>query len=194
MSDEENFYKREEDRKWRENVDSRLVTLITAQTVVNDRLDELEEISEALDRVLRGDPEKDTGGLIERLHDAETSTSRLSALLFPDHTGNGGLVNDVKTLKRRDELEQRNHDNRWKFWTAIALAIISSATLLIKEWPKIWDNIMNTESKDPVRKAINRAKNPRPIHRHYKVIIPQTTPETGDYPALTPEESRNPQN
>jgi len=137
VDENETHFKREEDRKWRERVDDRLAALTAGETVQNDRLDDQAERLDEVDRTMRGDTEKDTGGLIERIHDQETKMSRLEAMLGMDSLGNPGIAKKVELLWKRELRAERDSENRWKFWTAIAVAILSLSGLVLRDFDKI---------------------------------------------------------
>lgn len=126
MDEQESFFKREEDRKWREKVDHEQVTLMTGHQVTSKRLDDVEDKLDELDRTVRGDVERETGGLIERLHRQETEIAKLNAVVFMDAAGEKGLQEAVKELKRRE----KNAGYRWKFWTAIVGFLLTLTGLI----------------------------------------------------------------
>ncbi len=134
---QDDFYKRQADQKWREKIDERILILTTSLNGINDQIDEIQERLKDIDDILRGDAKQDIGGLMQRLHLVETKVSSISAAIFADMHGRGGLVNDVADLKegRLDLREEAS--NKWKFWTAVVVACITTTGFLIKMWPDI---------------------------------------------------------
>lgn len=130
--DEGNF-KREEDRKWREKIDHEMLTCMTSLQVIEQRLKTLEKALYRQDRLLMGDAEKETDGLLARQHSMETEIRKFNAVLFRDALGRGGLVADVDDLKGKREDKR----DRLKVRGSIAIAIITSGALLLREWPTV---------------------------------------------------------
>ena len=94
---------------WRARVDQSLVNLTSAQRVTDDQLDDLELKYEALDKVLRGDPEKDTDGVIARLHNLETS------------------LNAIHAERLKIQIADDNTRGiKWQVWGSIVVAIIGA--------------------------------------------------------------------
>jgi hypothetical protein len=118
---------------WAHGVDELLVTLTTAQKVTDQQLDELESTLDALDKILRGDPEKDTDGLIARLHTMENHIAKLDSCVFKDTAGNKGIQGRLEDIER----EERNAGYRWKFWTAIVGMILATITAVLTNLDKL---------------------------------------------------------
>lgn len=147
---------------WHHGVDENLASLNTGQRV-NDRAIKILEVSlRSTDKLLRGDPEKDTAGLIARLHDIETQLAKMNAVIFVDSTGKRGLVHEVEALSTGE----RTAEQRWKFATAIVVAILSLLGLLITNWDRI-SAYLGHAKLDPLDQAIESARHPKPKHRHY---------------------------
>lgn len=64
---------------WEAEVDDRLVNLTSAQRSTDKELDDLDLKYEAIDKVIRGDPEQDTDGIIARIHNLENAIQELRA-------------------------------------------------------------------------------------------------------------------
>jgi hypothetical protein len=141
---------------WRHDVDESLVALNAAQRVTDRLLEDLDANYAALDRLLRGDPEKDTDGVIAKIHLLETQLARLNAVIFMDSTGKKGLQHEVEILSSGE----RTQGERWKFATAVIVAIITSAALVITNWDHI-AAYFNQKDTDPVDVAIEKSKHPR---------------------------------
>lgn len=172
MSDE-NYYKREEDQKWRDQVTGRLVSLTNGEQVQNGRLDKLEASTLRLDLILRGDPD---GGLIESIDQLEAQLRRINAVLEPDALGKGGLVNEVRALIRKDEKEERRADRWWKGIVPVVVAIVSLIGLLLTNLERI-----EPYFKKPVPKPLSEVKKKqkrRVVVRHTEA--PRGMPEVQD--------------
>jgi len=136
--EKDDFYKREQDHKWRERTEERIVALTSSESVQNDRLDEIEERFAHIDTLLEGRPDdKNDGGLKGDVHDLGSGLQSLRTLMAPDHLGNGGVLNRLSALEKKAGLEERRLEHRWKFITAVVVAIITSGVLLVKSWPEI---------------------------------------------------------
>ena len=83
------------------------MSLTTAQRTTDDQLDDLELKYEAFDKVLRGDPEEDTDGLIARMHNLENAVQELRA--------------ERVKFKVADETTK---GIKWQVWGAIVVAIL----------------------------------------------------------------------
>lgn len=172
---DESFYKREEDRKWREKIDHEQVTLMTGYQVLAERIKRVERQVSELHRAILGNPETETDGAMARLHQQENAINLLKAIVLKDSAGTKGLVGRVESL----ESQERTQDSRWKFWTAIIVAIISLIGLCITNWDKMSAFLNREEGRDPVEQKIEHARHPKSRHRHYTVTIPsEDTDET----------------
>jgi hypothetical protein len=127
------YYRREEDRKWREKVERDQVSLVTGFQVLNKRLDEMEDLLRDVDLVIRGDPREDRDGLVTQLHEIQTRLSRLDAVIFVDSTGRKGLQHEVEEILSGE----RRTESRWKYTTTVVVAVISVIGSLILSWDKI---------------------------------------------------------
>lgn len=131
-----------DDPKWRERINQR----------IDDRLDEIEGEIHSLKEMLNGkDNVRDDNGLTGDVESILGRLRRIDGILWQDQAGNAGLVSDVIKLKKREGLEERNMEYRWKFWTALAVAMFSLAGLIVKEWPAIsqrWNTNMEQLTED----------------------------------------------
>jgi hypothetical protein len=165
---DENLYKREDDLRWRDRTEERVVNLQNGEATQNDRLEGLEEKIEELDRILRGNP---GDGLIEELDVTKGDLRRINAVLWPDAVGNGGLINEVRRLLKKDEWKARESDNRWKFYTAVVVAIVSLTGLLLTNLDRIGPYFKeltsapgaNVSEKSAVRKQRNHRRAARQV-------------------------------
>lgn len=119
------MFKRQEDQKWRTTIDHQIVSLLTSQQVLDQRLDDIEAVLKDLDSILRGDPKSELDGLVPQIHQMWTEVRQLKAVIFVDSTGKGGLIKEV------EELRGGREDRRlsWSNATKIAVAVITSGSL-----------------------------------------------------------------
>lgn len=169
------------DEEWRSRVDDRLASLTSGETVQNDRLDEVDEEIEAIRVLLEGNP-KDRGdnGVKGDVYDLSKIINELRAIMMPDNFGHGGVASRLRTLEKKAGIEQTRVEYHWKFLTAVAVAVITTFGLLVKEWPdlkKMWAK----ESANPLDAMIEKAKHPKPRHHHYTVKT--EGPENNDPPS-----------
>jgi hypothetical protein len=145
VEESESTFRRREDREWQTKVDHELVTLMTGHQVLSETLKRLERDFRTLDRLIRGDLEKGTDGMMASLHDVEREIRKFNAIVFVDSTGKKGLLHDVKELQSTE----RKSVAKWKFWTALAVAGIGTTGLLLREWPSVREFFIDS------RKAIH---------------------------------------
>lgn len=165
-----------EDRRddWRHGVDENLATLNAGQRLWEREFTQLRKILKDVDRLMRGDPQMDTDGVIARLHKLENDINLIQAVVLKDRAGNKGLVGRVEAL----ESGEHRSDNRWKFFTAVTVAIISLLGLLMTNWDRI-ETYLKRPTKDPLERLFEKAKHPKNRVHHYKVRKP-TLPDDGD--------------
>lgn len=138
MGNEDPNYKREEDRAWRESVSTRLVSLTDSEVTQNDRLDEIDEELKVIKQILEGkSSDRDDNGLKGDIHDLSVNVNELRRLMMPDHLGQGGMIARLKALERKAGIEEHDLDNRWKFKTAVAIAIISAIVAILTNLDRI---------------------------------------------------------
>lgn len=157
MNSDEEPWKREDDKRWRGRTDERLASLTSGETVQNDRLDGMEEQLRDLDLVLRGNPEKDTGGIVEHLHEVQTGLNALRALMAPDALGGGGILNRLKALEKKEAREERQSEYHWKFWIAIVGFVSATTIAVITNLDRI-EALLRRQTKPPAQQTVNRAK------------------------------------
>lgn len=151
---------------WRKGVDENLASLNAGQRVWEREIVNLFRMLGEADKLLRGDPEKDTDGLVARLHNIENSVALLKAVVQKDAAGGKGLIGRVEAL----ESGERTSEHKWKFATAIVVAIVSFVGLLITNWGKM-SAYLNKKSTDPVSQKIERAKHPRVRHVKERIVF-----------------------
>ncbi len=181
--DQESFYRREEDRKWRESIETRTVNLTSAQKLTNDELDDLQIQLDEFRVEIEGDPRKRDPGLIGQVNAIETSLNNVQRVLQPDATGNSGLIAEFRKLKNTVQYGERRTEYRWKFWAAIGAAALLLVREVIHDLPQI-KTFLNSPTEDRLGRMVEHAKHPKPRYHHYKVTLPpppppdETEPET----------------
>lgn len=137
---------------WKSGVDDRLMSLTSSQRTTDDQLDDLELKYEALDRVMRGNPEEDTDGLIARLHNVENGLQELRAERMKDRMGEVS----VKGVK-------------WQVWGTILAAIITTGGLLMINLSKIKEAFQGKEAHyQPSKKLLREIQKDKELHRRKK--------------------------
>lgn len=155
---------------WVRGVDENLASLNAGQRVWDRDLGIVRKQMADIDALLRGDPEKDTDGLMARLHALENSLNLLRAVVLKDHAGGQGLIGRVEALEGGEKIS----DRRWGFATAVTVAIISTIGFLITQWPKISAFLYKA---DPVEQAIERAKHPPRKRIHIRLDARENPPQ-----------------
>ena len=121
---EEN-YRREEDRKWRESVEARLVSLTSAQKTTDDDLDKQMARLNELDELLEGDPlKRDDSGLKGDVSELNRAVNALRAIMAPDALGHGGVKNRLDACEDALGLKVQTSKYRW----LVVLGIISASS------------------------------------------------------------------
>lgn len=166
--DPESLYRREEDRKWRESIETRLVSLTSAQKVTDDELDDLQIQLDELAEEINGDPKRRDVGLIGQVNAIETGLNSVQRVLQPDATGHSGLINEFRDLKQAVRGTERRSEYRWKFWAAIGASALLLVREVIHDLPQI---------KAFLNKPQEVAKAPK-RHRRVRVIAPSPFEES----------------
>jgi len=168
MVNEESNYRRIEDEKWRESVSTRLVSLTDSEVTQNDRLDEVDGEIHTIREMLEGRPsDRDDNGIKGDLHDLSVGVSELRRLMMPDHLGQGGILIRLKALEKKAGIEEHDLDNRWKFKTAVAVAIVSAIALVLTNLDRIEPPLKKlfkaqTEESRPLKKRSGKTSKRRP--------------------------------
>jgi hypothetical protein len=158
----DSLYKRMEDQKWRESTSSRIVSLTDSEVTQNDRLDEIDDEISAVKEMLEGKTsDKDDNGIKGDIHDLSVGVNELRRLMMPDHLGQGGVIARLRILERAAGIEEKAVESRWKFFTAIAVAIISTAGFVLSNLDKIEKYLNRNQKKDPLATMIEKGKRPR---------------------------------
>lgn len=179
MGNDDNLYKREEDRKWRESIDHQVVTLLTGHQVLDRRIEEMEDSIDEVDRTVRGDPGNMRSGMISRLERQEEMIAKLNAVIFMDAAGEKGLYEEFKRL-RRGEARSEIH---WKFLTAVVVASISTIGLLLTNWDRL-KGLWPKDKPDKLEVMIENARHPKSRRRHYVI---RENPDDGTAKENLPE-------
>lgn len=149
---------------WRHGVDENLASLNTGQRVTDKLIEDLELAQEHIDRLLRGDTEKGTDGVISRLHQLEDALQEIRAIMLK---------------KKLAEVEIAK--SKWEFSGRIIERIIIVAVALLLGWEKLvplYKKLMHQKLGQP-EQAIEDAAHPRPRRKSYKVIVrPDGSEET----------------
>lgn len=162
MGTNEEFYKREEDRKWRELTDERIKNLTTDTTVIQDRLEFIEGVLGELTALIRGNTGSRDEGLNGDVRELQRSINRLQAQM-------------VAIVEKEMGLSQTKTEYHWKFWIAI-IGFISTATVaIITNLPSIESYIKREEKPDKLESMIENAKHPKNRYHHY--VIRETSQE-----------------
>jgi hypothetical protein len=163
---------------WEKGVDENLASLNAGQRVWEHEQKLVRKVQADHDRIMRGDPERDTDGLIARLHNEENKVAMLEAVVLKDKAGGKGLSGRVQALEDRE----RTADTRLKVWIALIGLLSAILVAVVSNLDRI-ERFMGKESKDPVHQAIERAKRPR--KKKYVIrVVPQT-----EQPTPPPEET-----
>lgn len=149
---EQDSYRRDEDRKWREKVDHEQLTLMTAHQVLRDQYDDLKARIKELDEILRGKGK--TPGLIAEYERHDEKLTRLYSVVFQDSTGKHGLIHEIAELKGGEI----GADRKWKFWTPILVALISCFGLIFTNADKIAHFFGKNAKPDELDLLIKKAK------------------------------------
>ncbi len=179
----DSLYRREEDRKWRESIETRTVSLTSSQKVTDDELDDLQIQLEEFRVEIEGDPKRRDPGLIGQVNAIETSLNSVQRVLQPDATGNSGLIAEFRKLKNTVQFGERRSEYRWKFWAAIGAAALLLVREVIHDLPQI-KTFLNSPAEDALGRIVEHAKHPKARYHHYKAPAPLPVEET---------ESENPQ-
>lgn len=124
------------------------------------RLERIEDIVNELDSSLRGDRRRKIIGLLPEWDQHTTELRQIRTLMFGDAAGsNKGMAHDVDVLMDRRSGKERRSQLLWGFWTAIAVAVISSITAILTSWDKIQPLLKDHPA--PLEQAIEKAKHPR---------------------------------
>jgi hypothetical protein len=175
--DESPYYKRMEDQKWRELVDTRLASLTSSENGQDAHIEEIEERLEELFHILHGDAnKKDDDGMQGDMRELSRGLNQLRAVMLPDSLGNGGVISRLKRLENKDERDEKSFEARLGFWGKVIAVLIPSAVLIFREWPNIsarWNHNME-ELNAPRTPLVKKTRRPK---RHVQAQVPVQEPD-----------------
>ena len=178
MSSNDDLYKREADREWRESVDARLVNLVAAQKQTDDELDKIDKRLEDLDILLEGDPlKRDDSGLKGDVSENNKAINALRAIMAPDQLGHGGVKFRLDQLEESAGLKEKKIEQRWKFYTAISVAVVSLIGLMLTNLDRIEPYLKNLMPGKPVKAEVHPTKHGTPPHKAKHVPEPEPVTE-----------------
>lgn len=122
------------------------MSLTTAQKVTDRQLDDLDLKYQAIDKILRGDPETDTDGFAARLHVVENGLQEIRATLLKAHMA------DVEVTK-----------SKWEFAGKILERLLILAGILLLGWDKLQSLYLSllNQPPSPLEQRIEQAKHPK---------------------------------
>lgn len=163
---------------WEKGVDENLAMLNSAQRTTDKELDDLD----LLDKVLRGDPEEGTDGLIARQHALENlhnelraELGRIKQELFGDHAGGPGLTQRVDVLDGKRERLDKREGYFWHFVTAVAVQLLFLSAALVLNWERVEDFFRRRFRHEPPA-HMETKKRGRP-RRQKPIVMPETNDE-----------------
>lgn len=182
---------RHEDQEWVKSVETRLVSLTSAQKQTDDDLDKHEDRLDEMDALLEGDPlSKTDTGLKGDLKDLSVIVNELRAIIAPDHLGQSGIDNRLKAVEHELGLRRKSRLSRKAFVMAVGVAIASTTGFIISNWSAIKDmgswiekRLEPSQSKAVTKAA--RAAAPRKRVVRVRVVPAKAVPEEADDAATT---------
>jgi hypothetical protein len=159
---------------WRHGVDQNLASLNAGQRIWEREMVIIRKLLGEFDKLMRGDPDKDTDGMIARLHRYENTVDMLQGVILKDRAGN---KKDV--ISRLEILEEQEHhyDRRLKVSVAIIGLISAISVAVITNWDHIAAYIGVGAKPNKLERIIDKAKHPKNKYRHY-VITPEPVDES----------------
>lgn len=166
MDDQESFYKREEDREWRKQVDNSRALLTTAINVLQEQVRDLRRWKSEMDGTLRGHGGQP--GLIAEYERLDETCRRLYAVIWQDPTGQKGLLHDVDVLMGRKRHGEELSARRWTLMEKLLIALVSAMTAItvallaiepVRKQIGIWFETHLTTSTTSSKTALKRSGN-----------------------------------
>jgi hypothetical protein len=162
------------DEKWIASVDERLVNLNSAQKSADTDLHKLKKQQEKVDKILRGDPERNLESLIEAVNHLKNEVNKFNRIFDKDYLGHGGLQSFItyvyNELKKRDKAQELTTGYKWGFWGMVVAAVIGAVALFmtqkdqLEKWlPKNHPTVLDMK--------LENAKHPRSHRRRVVVHI-----------------------
>lgn len=163
MHSNDDSYKREEDRKWRESVETRLVSLTSAQKTTDDDLDKLASRLDEMDQLLEGDPlKREDSGLKGDVAEINRAVNSLRAIMAPDALGHGGVKHRLEVIEDALGLKVQTSKYRWLVILAIISATATISGEVVANLDRIaeaYSHLTHTRSNSPLKSSKgNRAK------------------------------------
>lgn len=155
---------------WAHGVDENLASINAASRVLDREISRLWKAHAEDDKLLRGDKEKETDGLIARLHAQETQINLLHATLI-NHTARLGTLEGANQAS----------ENRIKLWVAIVGFLSAVVVGGLYNIDRIQALLNRKHKPDRLEQMLENAKRPKARHRH--VVAPEEPEPTEDAPA-----------
>jgi phage-related tail protein len=145
-----------------------------------DRLDDFEERIKELEETLNGNHNRGIDGIIKELEVFEKKVDMLIAIMSPDALGHGGIKNRIRDLEDWRSSITKWTDVKWKFWTTLIVAVISTAGLVLTNLSNIADGFKKLAPNSPIyekKKPIKKSSKSKRINlMNYKKCDPATDP------------------
>lgn len=148
-------YKREEDLKWRRDVDHWILTYKNTQARLDDALKEIRARLDSVFMIFNGNPEMDKKGLIETLHNLADDITQVRGDLYLDKIGEPGIVKIIRKQTRKEDAQWElrkviANGLLWIFGVSL-VAAISNADRLIAFWKHVHEPtvVQQTVSEKP---------------------------------------------
>jgi hypothetical protein len=149
---------------WHNSVEERLVNLNSAQGTTDLAISGIEKQLSEIDNILRGEPANNIESLVENVNALKTDMRKVNRVFFDkDYLGHGDGVSFLIFLYNQEKTRQKESDARsgykWGFWTAVVVAVIGLAGLVITNKDQIekwWPH----DHPAPLEAAIEKAKRP----------------------------------
>lgn len=152
---------------WSHGVDENLASLNAGQRVWERDIASIRKALADMDKILRGDFQNDTDGMIPRLHQQENDMNMLKAVVLKDKAGNKGIQGDVEDLKRGE----RRSENRLKIWVAIVGLLSMVMTASVSNIDRIQAFFSHA------RPALGETPIPKKSKRHKHVHVEEPEPD-----------------
>src|SRR5882724_3911019 len=151
------------DEEWHSKVEEHLL---------RDLIEDLQERVKEHDSILKG--EKRSAGLLAEYVRHDELLRRMFAVIWQDPTGQKGLLHDVDALMGRQKDRQTDKQSRWQFWTAVTVALITSAAVLVTNWDAIKKSFPRDHPAE-LEQKIERARHPKSTKKIYRYRIHSAT-------------------
>jgi hypothetical protein len=141
-----------EDWTWRHSVDAGLVNLTSARKSSDIDLDRRKRDLVKVDKILRGDPERNIEGLIESINHLKTEVNKFNRILEKDYLGHGGLISFINYIVSQQRDQSKRTEYKWSFLNSatvtlgtIIVALISLSGMVFLNWDKIHEYVILRE-------------------------------------------------